>query len=118
MIMRRVIISVTVPSYALPAFVIIRNYRGDVLYYGALNQRYRTYIVTTNETGLIFTVRPINSAYRESSRYINLCSVRCLRLNYNFTFYSPPAAIQSFTLTDKNYGFPIDSATLYFTAVN
>ena len=111
-------LKITVSQNAIPAFIVIRNFSGEILYFNKIYRRETCLCLRTCEKNLIITVTPFNQRYREISKFLKFGNIACycLRLNYEFE-EQVPETLQNFTLTDANYGFKIASAILSFLLI-
>ncbi len=48
---------------------------------------------------------------------VNLSNCKCQRITASFGFSSPQPVLQTFALTDENYGLPVENAVLNFQQV-
>ena len=87
--------------------IIIKQSVGNVLFHAAIS-------VCTDRIGI--GVFPVGGNYHGSVRFIKLCGLPDrYELNVRFSFGQNDTFLQNFYLYDKNYLFPIRSATLSFS---
>ena len=114
----KVRIVLRIGSLGLPAIVTVRNGRGRLLFYGRARGRLNVLQFCTRERFLVVAVKPINSAYPTSLRFIKLSLCACQTHYLTFPYFEPacePEVEETFYLSDERYGFPVESALLSFT---
>ena len=100
----------------LPASLIIRDADGNAVFFRKFIRRANFVILCTRSRFLTVTVRPYNADFYEQNKFIRLPLTKCVCAELFFKFYPSASYEQTFTLSDKNYGFPIANAILYFAS--
>ncbi|MDY6367311.1 MAG: hypothetical protein SPL13_02190 [Clostridia bacterium] len=115
----KVKLKVNIAAAGLPADFTVRDYNGNIVFYRRFVGSENCFCFNTQSRNLIFTVRPLNAAFFEVSKFFRLPCAKCVcaELFYGFSSISPIIS-QRFTLLDANYLFPISSAMLYFDGNN
>ena len=108
-------VRVKVSVNGLPADFIVRDFSGNIVFFKRFINSFNCFTFCTRSRDLIFTVRPYSADYTEQSKFLRFPCARCVCADLNFNYTTPQPYLQSFTLVDANYLFPIDSAVLFFT---
>ncbi|MBQ6979629.1 MAG: hypothetical protein IJQ07_03190 [Clostridia bacterium] len=109
----RLIISVS--KKGLPAFLTVRTFQGKLIFSKMVRCGLNEVCFCSANRKLIFSLMPINADYLGLSYYLKLPACPCQTVRVHFDIKeSERTALQSFTLYDKNYNFPIISALLRF----
>ncbi len=113
----RVRLEFTVSSAALPALITVRSFGGRLILYGKVRRRRNVLCFCTESRNLIVTVRPFSYDFYEKSYFIKLgrCPCADIRLHFDFAERYSAETLQTFYLTDLNYGFPVEDAELSFS---
>ena len=110
----------TVSGNALPAEFTVRDFNGNIVFYQRNINAVNCFEFCANSRRLIFTVRPINTCYRESSYFLTFPCAKCVSLSLGFVFLPilpTQRTEQNFTLYDATYCFPVQSAILSFISL-
>lgn len=112
-------LKIRIAAAGLPADFTVRDFNGNIVFYRRFVGTENFFCFNTTQRNLIFTVRPLNAALTEVSKFFRLPCSKCVyaELYYGFAIPSPPA-LQTFTLLDANYLFPIKAAMLRFKSIN
>ena len=109
-------LKIKVGAEGLPADLIVRDYDGNIVFYKRFIRRETFCTFCTRKRSLIVSVRPYNSDYDEQSKFFRFPCAKCVCAELFFGFTQRKTSEQTFTLTDKNYGFPIIDAIMYFSS--
>lgn len=106
----------TVSDNALPALITVRSFSGRLMLFRNVRAGRNELCFNTCARNLIVTVRPYDVRYSAKAYFIKAGSCRCLCVRLVFNYAALWAeALQSFTLYDANYFFPVESAVLSFS---
>lgn len=113
----RVRLDFSVSENALPALITVRSFGGRLILYGKVRRRRNVLYFCTESRNLVVTVRPMNGDFDEKSYFIKFgrCPCADIRLHFNFAERYSAETLQTFYLTDLNYGFPVENAKLSFS---
>ena len=109
-------LKIKVGAEGLPADLIVRDYDGNIVFYKRFIRRETFCTFCIRKRSLIVSVRPYNSDYDEQSKFIRFPCAKCVCAELFFGFVSQKPYEQTFSLLDKNYGFPILNAILTFSS--
>ena len=105
-------------SPRLPLFLTVRTYGGGLLAYVKVYSPFCRVVIRGCERNFIISARPFSSSWQEEVKYIR--TEPCSTYNLYFDFEPRSACIetlQSFTLSDAEYAFPIERATMNFVQI-
>ena len=112
----RVRLDFTVSHNGLPALLIIRDFSGELILYKRVYFRHNRLCFCSESRNLIITVRPVNADFYELSYFIKLGCCSCYHIRSDFTFTANNERwLQTFSLYDETYMFPVKNARLYFS---
>ena len=114
----RVRLHFAVSENALPAEIVIKDFNGRLILKRSVYSGRNRLCFCIKDKNFIITVRPYSVNFYSQAVFIRAGNYNCITLRLNFAFTKRlPKWLQTFTLLDGNYSFPIKNATLFFDSV-